>query len=98
MAKKVIWGRKARAIFDEQLLYLEITYGEKVAAKFTQDVKKTLVTIGEHPESGRKVLRRKAVRYRKVGKYLNIYYKIKENIIVVFLFDTRQNPEKNPYK
>jgi len=98
MAKKVIWGKKARAIFEEQLLYLEINFGENVAAKFAKDVKKALTIIGKYPESGREVLKRRGVRYRKIEKHLNIYYKIKDNIVVVFLFDTRQDPNKNPYK
>ncbi|MFK7979579.1 MAG: type II toxin-antitoxin system RelE/ParE family toxin [Saprospiraceae bacterium] len=98
MAKRVIWGKKAKAIFDERLLFLEYNYGEKVAANFTKDVKKALVSIGNYPDAGREVLQRKGVRFRKIRKHLNIYYKIKNDVIIVFLFDTRQDPKKNPYR
>lgn len=98
MAKKIVWGQKAKAIFDERILYLAYNYGDNAAANFTRDVKKVLTTIEKYPESGRLIVQRKGVRYRKIGKHVNIYYKIKDDIIIVFLFDTRQNPKKNPYK
>ncbi len=66
MAKKVIWGKKAKTIFDERLLFFEINFGEKVAATFAKDVKKAITIIGKYPESGREVLKRRGVRYRKL--------------------------------
>ena len=53
----------------------------------------------EYPEIGRKTKKWKTVRQYQIDKYKKLYYRIHgRKLIVVFLFDDRQNPKFNPYQ
>ena len=94
MAKKVIWSKAAKAVFD----YLDYEFSEKTAEKFADNVSERLRLIGNHPESGRITNKKRNVWMAKIDKYRVLYYKVKDSIVILYLFDTRQDPRKNPYR
>lgn len=98
MAKKVIWSKTAKSIFDDIYDYLDYEFSENTAEKFANNVNERLNTISNYPESGRLINTERRVRMAKIDKYRVLYYKIKDAIVVLYLFDTRQDPRKNPYK
>lgn len=97
MAKKIVWSKKAKAIFDDIYDYLDYEFSDETANRFAEKVDQRLDLISRYPESGRLSLKRKNVRFSKIDRYRLLYYKIKDKIIVLYIFDTRQNPRKNPY-
>ena len=58
-----------------------------------------LEILKRYPEIGRKSRKRKTIRMVRVDKYRQLFYRIKgKKLIVVFFFDGRQHPDKNPYR
>jgi len=98
MAKKIIWSKAAKVIFDDIYDYLDYEFSENTAEKFAANVNERLRLISNYPESGRLTVKKRNVRMAKIDKYRVLYYKVKDTIIVLYLFDTRQDPRKNPYK
>jgi len=76
---------------------LAYEFSEKTSQKFISNVKKCLIRISKYPESGQKSTKRKDTRFVRIDKNRVLYYKIKDDIIIVFIFDTRRNPDNNPY-
>lgn len=94
MARKIIWSRRAQndrfAIFDYwNKRNKSKTYSKKLNKLFIAAVE----FVAIHPNTG-KLTERKNVRIKFVSHFA-LLYKVKINQIdVLSVFDTRQNPEK----
>jgi len=99
MARQVVWNKKAVIKFEEIVKYLEKEVSEKAAIKFVVKLDDLIEKLFKHPEIGRKTKKWKTVRQYQIDKYKRMYYRIHgRKLIIVFLFDERQNPKSNPYK
>ena len=98
MAARVAWLNKARDQYRTITAYIAQNGCLETAYKFTQEIDQKLVRVCKYPGSGH-LSAVEGVRYVIIYKRYNLYYRFfKDTIIVVYLWDTRRNPEKNPYK
>ncbi len=98
MAKVIFWNRRALNKFESILIYLEETFSEKTAENFARVVHQKLIILSKNPEMGRLSQKDLSVRYISISKYNLLYYRIRENkLVVLTFFDTRQAPGKRPY-
>ncbi len=98
MAKRINWKPKAARQYRELIDYLKEEFSEATAEKFVEKVTAKLSQIERYPEIGH-VTRYKTVRRVKVGKYNSFYYRIAGSpIIILFVWNAKQDPGKNPYQ
>jgi len=95
MTVNIIWSLQFQNDFDLLAEYLFENWGTKVL----QDVYDAILSIANQisimPEMFPLANSRKKIRYAVVTKQTTIIYKIlKREIVLVALFDSRQNPNK----
>jgi plasmid stabilization system protein ParE len=100
MAYKIIFSkiflRKVTALNE----YLEKEFGITTAVKFTNKLTKTILIISEQPGIGSVTAKRKDVRKIVITEHNKLYYRAGtgNKIVVLAIFDTRQNPKRNQYE
>jgi plasmid stabilization system protein ParE len=98
MAKKIIWSTRAIASFDRVIKYLEKEWTKKEIEKLVSNTQKVLGQI----ESGGIKFRssgKKDIYEVLVTKHNLLLYRIKKNQIdLLFFYDTRQHPKKKNFK
>jgi plasmid stabilization system protein ParE len=95
MALKIVWTKRATRKFDEIFANLNIEWGDETSGKFASKVFEFIETLSEFPEIGSLENKSLKIRGFTIVKQVNLYYKIKGNtIIILMLFDNRQNPSK----
>ncbi len=99
MAKTVIWKNKASLQLREVLTFLRNQYSQRTAEAFLEKVFERLDRIQKFPETGQPLQRFKNVRRLRVGKNHYLVYRIfGQNIAIIFVWDNRMDPAKNPYR
>ena len=92
---KIFWTNRASRNFDIILEYLEVEWGDQVTNRFIKDVYDFLELLVEFPELGSIENKEKGIRGFTLIKQINIFYRItSDKIIILGLFDNRQNPSK----
>jgi plasmid stabilization system protein ParE len=94
MVKKVIWSQRAQ---DDRKQILEYwinrnksnTYSKKLDKRFRE----ALHIIREYPQIGKQTDDQKA-RIKIVKDYLLIYEETKDSIVLLTIWDSRQDPKK----
>ena len=95
MALKIVWSRKASIKFDQIITYLLNEWDEKTAKEFIGKVFDFLDILTDFPEIGSLENKEKNIRGFTITRQVNLFYRIKENnIILIIFFDNRQNPQK----
>jgi plasmid stabilization system protein ParE len=98
MAKTITWKPKASQQYRELVGYLKDEFSEATAQKFIEKVTAKMTLLEHYPESGQ-TTRFKTVHRVKIGKYNSFYYRIAgSKIIILFIWDGRIDPDKNPYR
>lgn len=98
MARQVIWTKQALGKLHELILYLQDEVSLQAAINLNKRITEKLDLLKEFPEAGRKSTKKKTARFVLVGKNLRMFYRIHgRKIIIVYFFDTRQNPSKSDY-
>jgi len=98
MAKTIVWNKTASRTFNSTADYLIENISPGAGANFIQRVFDRLDILSKNPEMGRRSKKKKSVRSYHVDKHRRIYYRIHgKKLIVVSIFDTRQEPSKNRY-
>ena len=99
MVRKVVWNKRAVIKFNEIVAYLESELSQQTAMKFVRKVDDLIEKLNKHPEIGRRTKNKKTVRQYRIDKYNKVYYrKYGKKLLIVYIFDERQNPDSNPYK
>ncbi|MFZ4523307.1 MAG: type II toxin-antitoxin system RelE/ParE family toxin [Bacteroidales bacterium] len=94
MALKIVWSHKATLRFDHIVSFLLNEWGEKSAKDFIIKVFDFLDTLSEFPEIGSLENKEKNIRGFTIIKQVNLFYKIKNDTIILLLFfDNRRNPK-----
>lgn len=97
MDKVVKWTKRAQRLFEAIISYLETEHSQASAENLVKDVYLKLQILQKQPFIGRPSVKKKNIRYVLVRKR-KIYYRVGGNTIyVVHIFDSRQDPNKNPY-
>jgi hypothetical protein len=75
------------------------TNGTKnTAAEFLNKLDTRIETLKEHPFIGKASAAKPEVRAILITKHNKLYYKFSNNkVIIINMYDTGKNPEKNPY-
>ena len=95
MAQRVIILKKNRAKSKKVYAYLLENWNQKVADEFYEKFEKIIHIISLQPKIGRASGKRTDIRRKLITKHNCLYYKIKEDLIIVInLLDTRRNPNK----
>lgn len=95
MALKISWTKRASTNFDKIIEYLEIEWGDQVTRRFIKEVYDFLDVLSEFPEIGSFENKEINIRGFTLIKQVDILYRISGNrIIILGLFDNRQNPSK----
>ncbi len=98
MALEIYWSKRAVKKFDHIQGYLFKEWGESVAKAFTKKVYDFLDILSEFPEIGSIENKEKEIRGFTIVKQVSLFYRIKENrIILLTFFDNRQNPKKKRF-
>ncbi len=95
MAKNLVWSIKAENDLEKIADYLDSHWPEKVTAKFLSSLSNLLNQIATNPKQF--PLINKTKRYRKcvINRQNSLYYlETKSDILILRIFDTRQNPKK----
>ncbi len=99
MARKVIWNRRAIHQLDEIIKYLEINASETAIRNLLIEIDQLIEKLNNYPEIGRKSKKFKTIRQYKLDIHRRIYYrKHGAKLLIVYIFDDRQNPKSNLYK
>lgn len=93
MAKRIIWSLKAEKDLETLLIYWKKrnksnTYSRKLNKKINEAV----LIISQFPESG-KPTTDKTARIKVVSNYLIIYEVLLNKIVILTIWDSRQNPK-----
>ena len=95
MALELVWSKRATQKFDQINTYLIEEWGEQSAKQFIGKVFTFLEILSEFPEIGSIENKEKSIRGFTVVKQVNVFYRIKnDKIILLVFFDNRQNPKK----
>ena len=98
MALTIYWTKQADQKFDQILKYLEEEWGDKVTRAFVRKVYDFLDILSEFPEIGTLENAERNIRGFVIVKQLTVFYKIKDDtIILLSFFDNRQNPKRKKY-
>lgn len=93
MAKKIVWTNNAKADLFQILSYLQNTWSLKIADNFSKIVERKVELLSQFPELGARS--QKFRRRRKItltSQSILIYTITGENLVLLSIFDTRQNP------
>ncbi len=92
---KLLWTSKSIDDLKNIIDYLEKQWTEKEIKKFIKILDNRLELIKTNPKLFPQTYKRKNVRKSVLTKQIVLYYKTEnETIIILTLFDTRQNPQK----
>ncbi|HRD80314.1 MAG: type II toxin-antitoxin system RelE/ParE family toxin [Saprospiraceae bacterium] len=98
MAKQVVWTKTALSQLEKMFSYIEAEYSLSAAKNLIIKVFNKVETLRHYPEAGRPSRSKKTVRGINVDKYRKLYYRLHgRRLIIVYLFDSRRNPDYNPY-
>ncbi len=98
MAKKLVWTPNAREDLRSIIVYLKENWGSKSVDNFIQKLFSIIDLIEKAPLIGKTSKSDHTIWKLLVTKHNSIYYKVFPNkIILLDIFDTRQNPSKEPY-
>lgn len=99
MAYDIVVTTRFRKKLIKLLIYLEREWGKIVADNFLKKIDRRIQTLSKQPYIGQSANQDELSRSILVTKHNRLYYRIKINEIEILnLFDTRQNPSKNPLK
>ena len=98
MALTIYWSKRADNKFDKIISYIDEEWGEVVARAFVKKVYDFLDILVEFPEIGSIEHPEREIRGFVIVKQLTLFYKIKEDkIILLNFFDNRQNPKRKRF-
>lgn len=98
MAFEIIIKKRFTNKVAKTLGYLEKEWSLKVASEFLQKIDRRIEQLKMQPYLGVPSSKIKDVRGLLITKHNRLYYKIKNNTVIILnMYDTRANPSKNPY-
>ncbi len=98
MAYKISWTNIAFQDYQKVIEYLIAEWSLTDAVNFENTVKKKLANLSRQPFIGIVSQKNPFVISILLSKYNRLYYRVKEETIELLnVFDTRQNPDRNPF-
>lgn len=98
MALQIEWTQNALQDYEQVVNYLLKEWSIKAAADFINKVEKRIYNLSLLLNLGIASIKYPYIRSILITKHNRIYYQTKTGKLVVLdIFDTRQNPQKNKY-
>jgi len=95
MVKKVTWSPSAELDFSNILTYLDENWDSSIADNFIELTFSFIKQIAIYPKLFPLISKSKNIRKCVINKQNTLFYREdKSNIIILRIFDTRQNPTK----
>ncbi|MVN20974.1 type II toxin-antitoxin system RelE/ParE family toxin [Mucilaginibacter arboris] len=94
---KIILTKRAEQNFISIKEYIQQNFGEIVAEVFEQKITDFLHLLKTYPQIGSVEVKSKQIRAFRLTKLTTVFYRIKDqNMIILTFFDVRQDPKKKP--
>jgi plasmid stabilization system protein ParE len=94
----IVFKKRFQKKVSKLSLYLEKSFGQGSVKKFWSAFDHQISIIRKFPESGAPT-KIPGVRSFIAGKHSRVYYKVFDNnIVIINMYDMRQDPSKNIYK
>lgn len=98
MKYEIFWLDNAKEKLSIIYEFIIANWNIKIADEFIDKLKFKLQLLSYFPHIGQKSQKKKDVRRYIISEQVSLFYKIdKKKIIILTLFDTRQNPDKLKY-
>ena len=98
MAQQIEWTPQALKDYYAIIVYLEEQWSPQIADSFLALTEEKLFILAQQPFLGISSEKEPAVRSILLTKHNRLYYKVENTkLIVLSIFDTRQNPEKENF-
>ncbi len=98
MALQIEWTKNALQDYEQVVNYLLKEWSIKAAADFINKVEDRVYNLSLLPNVGIASIKEPSIRSVLVTKHNMLYYQSRsEKLIILDIFDTRQNPQKNKY-
>lgn len=95
MKREVVITPRAQVEIQTIFEYLEIKWNEKTKRKFANKINAIIIQIVDNPELFPVSTLNKKIRKGVLSKQCSLFYHFNsKHIVVVSVFDTRQNPSK----
>ena len=95
MTKHIIWSPASEKDFEAILEYINTRWNRRVILRFINKVDDTIGLISENPKLFPLINEELQIRKCVITKQNTLFYReVKQNIEVVRLFDSRQDPKK----
>ena len=95
MIRNIIWSPASEKDFEIILEYLQNKWNKRVISKFINKLDDNIRLIAEDPKIFPVINKELQIRKLVITKHNTIYYReIEDNIEIVRLFDSRQQPHK----
>lgn len=99
MALTVRWTSRAAGELDRTVQYIHHQWGIKAENNFVAEVEDVVKLISRDPEIGRIENKEKGIRAFVITSQSTLFYRLKNEVIVILsVFDNRQNPHKKDFK
>ncbi len=99
MAYEIEWASNALNDYENILNHLITKWSYDIAENFVLKLEKKLETLCSQPLIGIASTSQKNIRSILITKQNRLFYRVKPNQIEILnIFDTRQNPQKNIYE
>jgi len=73
--------------------------GQKTATEFLSKLDTRIHTLKEQPFIGKPSAKKPEIRTILITRHNRLYYKVSNKAIIILnMYDTRRNPQKNPYE
>jgi Plasmid stabilization system protein len=94
---RVLVTKQAEKTYRSIKAYIIEEWGEKVAEAFEQKTVDFLNLLSKFPEMGTLEVPEKQIRGFLLSKQTRVFYRIKnDKLIILTFFDVRQSPKKKP--
>ncbi|MBS1975839.1 MAG: type II toxin-antitoxin system RelE/ParE family toxin [Bacteroidetes bacterium] len=94
---RLVWAKKAQRRLDEILEYIEKEFGTTARQSFRDKARNFTRILIEFPEIGTLEIKEKSLRAFQLTKQTRVFYRVKKDrIVILTLFDSRQDPKKKP--
>ena len=95
MPKQVVWSPASEQDIDKILEYISSNWNSRLAKLFINKVEDCIHLITENPEIFPYINQSLRIRKCVITKQNSLFYRVThDNIEIIRVFDTRQNPNK----
>ena len=98
MKYEIYWVNNAKDKLRNIYNFITKSWDKKIADEFIDKLNYKLNLLSYFPNIGQKSLKKKHLRRYIISEQISLFYKIdKKKIIILTLFDNRQDPKKLKY-